>query len=166
VWGATVGAVGASVFVLVNRGELTHPWPTVAVIVWVVTLSAYTWFVFLARRVFDEPEPANPHAGTIYLCSVVSMLVLIRGGTTLLNHAGTQALRPALIVVAVGLHFLPFRAAFRTNMFTVLGTAMVVIGTTGLAAGWWWDARIAAASAVISGVVMLVIITADAARSH
>jgi hypothetical protein len=166
VWGTTVGAVGASVFVMVNRGELTQPWPTVAVIVWVVALIAYTWFVFLAPRHFDHPGTANPHAGIIYLCSVVTMLLLIRGGTTLLEHAGTPALRPALIVIAVGLHFLPFAAAFHTSMFKVLGCVMVVLGTAGLAVGWWWDARIAATSAVASGVVMLVLITADAARSR
>jgi hypothetical protein len=166
VWGTTVGAVGASVFVMVNRGELAHPWPTVAVIVWVVALIAYTWFVYLAPRAFDEPGSANPHAGIIYLCSVVSMLVLIRGGTMLLDHAGTPALRPALIVMAVGLHFLPFAAAFHTSMFKVLGSVIVVLGTAGLALGWLWDARIAATSAVVCGVVMLVLITADAARSH
>ncbi len=30
VWGTLVGAIGATVFVLVNRTDLETPWPTVA----------------------------------------------------------------------------------------------------------------------------------------
>lgn len=166
VWGTTVGAAGGTVFVMVNRGELADPWPTVAAIVCVAALIAYAWFVFVAPRVVEEIGPAKPHAGIIYLSSVVGMLVLIRVGTALLDHAGRAELRPALIVIAVGLHFFPFASAFRTPMFKVLGSVMVGVGAAGLGVGWVADDRAAAGAAVVSGVVMIAVITADAARSH
>lgn len=166
VWGTIVGAIGASVFVLFNRGGLVGPWPDLAVIAWSMALIAYVWYVFLARRDFNEPAPVSRYAGIIYLCSVVGMLALIRVGTTVLLEGGMAVLRPALIVLAVGLHFFPFAVAFRTPMFRVLGSVMVALGSVGLVAGWWWDSRMASASAVVSGVVMLVVVTADAAPSR
>ena len=94
------------------------------------------------------------------------MLVLIRVGTSLLDDAGRGGLRPAVIVMAVGLHFVPFAGAFHTPMFKVLGSITAVLGAAGLGLGWVWDGRAAAAAAVVTGVVMLVVITADAGRSH
>ena len=166
VWGTTVGAAGATVFVLANRDELPDPWPTVAVIVYAAALIAYAWFVFVTPRTFDEVRPVAPRAGLVYLGSVVGMLVLIRLGTVLLDRGGATELRPALIVVAVGLHFLPFASAFNTPMFKVLGSVMVVLGAAGLAMGWIGDDQAADAAAVTSGVVMLAVIAMDAARTH
>lgn len=166
VWGTTVGATGATVFVMENRGELANPWPTVAALTWAGAFIAYAWFVFARPRVFGEIGPVGPRAGITYLGSVVGMLVLIRVGTALLDDAGRDGLRPALIVIAVGLHFLPFAAAFHTPMFTVLGSLMAVLGAAGLGLGWVWDDRAAATAAVMTAVVMLVVIAADAGRSH
>ena len=78
------------------------------------------------------------------------------------DAADRPGLRPAVIVVAVGLHFLPFAAAFHTPMFTRLGTLMALIGAIGVGLGWLLDPRWAAAAAVLTGVVMLVVIAADA----
>ena len=97
-----------------------------------------------------------------YLASVLGMLVLIRLGTAYLESVDRPALQPALIVVAVGLHFLPFAAAFHTPMFTRLGTLMALIGSTGLLLGWLADPRWAPAAAVFTGIVMLVVIALDA----
>jgi hypothetical protein len=166
VWGSTVGAAGATVFVLANRGELADPWPTVAVIVYAFALIAYAWFVFVTPRSFDVVRPAAARAGLVYLGSVVGMLVLIRLGTVLLDRGGATELRPALIVVAVGLHFLPFASAFNTPMFKVLGLVLVVLGAAGLAIGWIGDDEAADAAAVTSGIVMLAVIATDAARTH
>ncbi len=163
VWATVVGAVGATVFVMVNRVDLPGPWPVVAVLAWTVAFAAYLWFVFAAPRDFGPMAAVGPRSGLVYLASVVGMLVLIRLGTALLDAADRPGLRPAVIVVAVGLHFLPFAAAFHTPMFTRLGTLMAVIGAVGLALGWLVDARWAAGAAVLTGVVMLVVIAADAA---
>lgn len=67
-----------------------------------------------------------------------------------------------MIVLAVGLHFLPFARAFDTPMFTRLGVVMTVLGGTGLLLGLAWTATAAAVAAVVTGLVMLVIITDDA----
>ena len=162
VWGTIVGAAGATVFVMANRGSLPDPWPLVAVVTWAAAVLAYGWFVFGQPRVFGDPGPVGPRAGLTYLASVVGMLVLIRLGTTLLDDSG---LRPALIVVAVGLHFLPFARAFHTPMFALLGSLMAVLGGVGLVLGWAWDERAAAGAAVLTGIVMLVVIAADAGRT-
>ena len=166
VWGTAVGATGATVFVMENRGELADPWPIAAALTWAGAFFAYAWLVFVYPRAFTEIWPVGPRAGITYLGSVVGMLVLIRVGTALLDHAGRDGLRPAVIVVAVGLHFMPFAAAFHTPMFHVLGSVMAVLGAAGLGLGWVWDDRAAAAAAVVTGVVMLVVITVDAGRSH
>lgn len=165
VWGTSVGAAGATVFVMANRGALADPWRTGAAALWAGAVVAYVWFVFVVPRIFDEPQPPAPRAGLIYGSSVVGMLVLIRAGSTLADHAGRSALRPSIIVVAVGMHFLPFAMTFHTPVFKVLGSIMVALGTAGLALGWARSDNSAAAAAVASGIVMLVVIAADAART-
>lgn len=165
VWGTIVGAIGATVFVMVNRGALPTPWPTIAVLAWLAAFLTYVFFVFLRPRAFAEFDAVAPRAGLVYVASVVGMIVLIRVGSALLPDDRVDELRPALIVIAVGLHFVPFAAAFHTPMFTVLGSVMFVIGTVGLVLGWWWIDNAAAASAVVTGMVMLVVIAADAART-
>lgn len=165
VWGTTIGAAGATVFVMTSRGVLADPWPVVAVVVWAVAMLAYITFVFATRRTFAEIRMVGAKGGFVYLGSVAGMLLLIRLGTMVLDNANETELRPALIVMAVGLHFLPFAAAFHTPMFTVLGAIMAVLGCAGLALGWVWDEQAAAAIAVISGVVMLTVIASDAARA-
>ncbi|MDO5711551.1 MAG: hypothetical protein Q4P32_07425 [Micrococcales bacterium] len=164
VWGTIIGAIGATVFVMVSRGVLPGPWPLVAVAVWALALLAYVAFVFVVPRTFGEIHMVGAKGGFVYLGSVAGMLALIRLGTMVLDNAGKTELRPALIVVAVGLHFLPFAAAFHTPMFRLLGAIMAVLGSLGLALGWGWDARAAAAMAVASGIVMLAVIAGDAAR--
>jgi hypothetical protein len=166
VWGTIVGATGATVFVLTNRGALAPPWPTLAIIAWLGALLPYVWCVFGAPRVFDQVGPVGSRAGITYVVSVVGMLVLIRLGTVLLHDANIGGLRPALIVVAVGLHFLPFAKAFKAPMFLLLGTLMAVLGTAGLVLGWVWDEWAAATSAVVTGLVMLLVIAGDARRPH
>lgn len=164
VWGTTVGAAGGTVFVLANRGALGGPWSEIAAAMWAGALIAYVWFVFVARRSFDEVRSPAPHAAVIYLGSVAGMLVLIRFGTALLDHVGATELRPAIIVIAVGLHFFPFASAFHTPMFHVLGTVMVVLGSAGLGLGAITDGTAASSAAVTSGIAMLGVIAWDAAR--
>lgn len=172
VWGTIVGAVGATVFVTSNRGVLPAPWPVIAVVLWAVALLGYLVCVFLLRRAFvdisrggDSPGVrVGAKAGVAYIVSVVGMLVLMQVGSRLLDGAGLGDLRPALVVAAVGLHFIPFAAAFHTPMFMSLGLLMTVVGITGLLLGWLWDERAAGGAAVVAGIVMLVMISLDALR--
>lgn len=165
VWGTIVGAIGATVFVMVNRGALPTPWPIITALAWLAAFLAYAFFVFVRPRTFAEFDAVAPRAGLVYIASVVGMILLINFGSALLPDGRVDDLRPALTVIAVGLHFLPFAKAFHTPVFNVLGSLMFVIGAVGLGLGWWWSDDAAAASAVVTGVVMLVVIAADAARS-
>ena len=164
VLGGLVGAVGASVFVLVNRTHLADPWPTVALALWLVALAAYAWLALLRPRVLPDLEPPAPRAGAVYGAAVVGMLVLIGAGSAVLRATGHADLRPALVAMAVGLHFLPFAAAFRAPVFRLLGGALAAVGAAGLVLGLVLGAAAAAASAVLAGLVMLVVMTADARR--
>lgn len=164
IWGTTVGAAGATVFVLANRSVLSDPWRGMATFVWAGALIAYLWFVFGVRRDFDDGQSPARRAGLIYLGSVAGMLILIRLGSAVLDQVGAPGLRPAVIVVAVGLHFFPFASAFRTPMFNILGTVMVVLGAGGLGLGAITSGTAASAAAVTSGIAMLSVIAADAAR--
>lgn len=163
VWGTTIGAAGATVFVMSYRGELDDPWPLVSLIVWAAAMLGYISFVFVLPRSFDVIKRVGARQGFVYLGAVAGMLLLIAVGTLVLDNADKAGLRPALIVAAVGLHFLPFAAAFHTRMFTPLGTFMAVLGLAGLTLGWVWEAKIAAVMAVISGIVMLAFMASDAA---
>jgi hypothetical protein len=165
VWGTIVGAVGATVFVMASRSQLPGPWPWVALLAWAVGVVAYVVFVYALPRTFPGIRMVGPKEGLVYLASVAGMLLLIRLGSLVLDGAAKAELRPALIVVAVGLHFLPFAAAFHTPMFRTLGAIMALLGSVGLLLGWTWDGRAAAVAAVASGVVMLAIIAADAGRA-
>lgn len=162
VWGTVVGAAGATVFVMSNRNGLPGPWPTVALVAWAIALLAYLFFVFGWPRVLTEMDEVGPLSGLVYLGSVVGMLILIRLGNVFLPGSRVDDLQPVVVVIAVGLHFLPFAKAFHTPMFTVLGTLMAVIGAAGFGLAWFWDERAAAGSAVLAGLVMLTVIAGDA----
>lgn len=166
VWGTTVGAVGGTVFVLANRSDLAGSWPLIAVTVWALALIPYVWFVLVVRRELGEARPVGRAAGFVYLGSVVGMVVLIRAGSVVLDHADRPELRPALILAAVGLHFLPFASAFHAPLFKVLGSLMVGLGCAGLAIGWARNDHAAAWAAVVAGVVMILVIAAGAATSR
>ena len=164
VWGTIIGAIGASVFVWSNRDVLPEPWPLIAVVAWAVALLGYFMCVFALPRAFGEVGHVGAGAGFIYLASVAGMLLVNGFGTLLLENADLGALVPALIVMSVGLHFLPFAAAFHTPMFTPLGLLMAAVGVIGLVLGWQWDERAAGGAAVFTGVMMLTIIAVDAWR--
>lgn len=163
VWGTLIGASGGTVFVFANTDALDEPWSVIAAGACAIALLAYVWFVFLVQRRFGPVVPVRPAAGLVYLGSVLAMLAGIRIGSVLLEAADRTSLRPAVIVVAVGLHFLPFAAAFHTRLFVQLGSAIVPIGGLGLALGWVWREEAAAWAAVIAGLVMITMIAAAAA---
>ena len=165
-WGPIIGAVGASVFVHANRHQLPHAASIAAVVLWTAALAASLWAVYLMPRRFPPPRPLPRRAGWVYLSSVVVMIAVIQAGRAILHTAERPDVAPAIIVIAVGLHFLPFARAFRTPMFARLGIVMTALGGMGLLLGLAWTATAAAAAAVTSGLVMLVVITEDALRDR
>ncbi len=165
-WGAAVGAVGASVFVHANRGQLPAAASVGAVALWLAALAAFLWAVYLRPRRFPPPRPLSRRAGWVYLASVAAMIAGIRAGRWGLVALDEADAVPAVIVLAVGLHFLPFARAFRTPMFTRLGIVMATLGGIGIVLGIVWTATVAAVVAVATGLVMLLVIAEDALRDE
>lgn len=164
--GSLIGLIGATVFVLVNRGALPAPWPLVALLASVAALAFYLWAVWLRPASALPPgEQPRPRAGLVYLASVSGMLMVFFVGRLLLARAGQEELMPALVALGVGLHFVPFAAAFRAPVFSTLGWLLAGIGLVGIVAGWLGAGAVAAAgAAVAAGVTMLVVMGAGALR--
>ncbi|GGR66984.1 hypothetical protein GCM10010197_38160 [Nocardioides luteus] len=166
VWGTTIGAVGATVFVHANRGLLDGAWPTVAAVAWVLALAAYVWTVFVVPRRFAAPEPVGPLAGLVYLGGIVFMLVGIFLGRKLLAAQGLEGAEGAVIAFFVGAHFLPYARAFHAPLFTTIGVTLMAIGAAGVVLAAVWSVTAGAAAAVVAGLAMLAIISADAWRTR
>lgn len=149
-----------------NRGELPPTASAAAVVLWAAALAVFAWAVFLAPRSFPTPRPLPRSAGWVYLASVVAMVATIQLGRLWSEAADQGDVTPAVIVLAVGLHFLPFARAFRTPMFTRLGLVMTALGITGLVLGLVWTTTAAAVVAVVTGLVMLLVMTDDALRGQ
>lgn len=72
---------------------------------------------------------------------------------------------PAVVALAVGLHFVPLAAAFGLRFFTLLGVALATIGATGLVLGLTWNITAAPAAAVLAGLAMTALVAGNAIRS-
>lgn len=153
---STILAVGGTAFVHLNRGALADPWPVVAVLAWVLALGAWVWTVLLRRRVLRDLGRPRRGAGVVYVVSVAAMLGAFALGRWLLASSGHLEVMPALVVVAVGLHFVPFTWAFRTRMYADLGWALAAVGAVGVVLGVLVGPTAVAAAAVVGGLVMLV----------
>ncbi len=158
--GSSVGAAGASTFVLANAATLGPPLSGWALGAWGVLLLGWSGATWWRRHALPEVPPRR-HALVVYAVSVVAMLVLIRLATTALGALGAEHLRPAAIAVAVGLHFLPFAWAFpaASRLFGVLGVVVTALGGAGLVLGLLGTPVAGAGAAVLAGLAMLVLIT-------
>ncbi|WP_237451270.1 MULTISPECIES: hypothetical protein [Rhodococcus] len=161
VWGALIGAGGASAFMLVNGAALGSPWVWIVAAGWVCAVVVFAWAVLVRPRRFEQLEPPSKQASTIYLVSVVAMIVLIVGGARLLASFDRSELTVAWVVCVVGAHFVPFARAFGRAMFRVMGWGMLVIGIVGLAGGFAASA-VAAVAGVAAGLWMFAVMVADA----
>ncbi|MBR7742530.1 hypothetical protein KC207_04410 [Phycicoccus sp. BSK3Z-2] len=164
VLGVIIGASGASAFVHVNRVLLPDPWPALAVAAWALALALCAWAVLLRRRRLRDLEPPGRFAGLVYTGSVLGMLAAFAVGRVALDAAGRPELMPGVVVLAVGLHFVPFASAFDAPVFGVLGWTLAGLGVLGLALGWVVGAEAVAAAAVLTGVAMLALMAVDALR--
>ena len=162
--GSVIGLIGATVFVLVNRGVLPGAWPMVALVTFVVAAAFYIWAVWLRpASALPAGETPHPRAGLVYLASVAGMLLLFFLGRLALVQADREGLMPALVALGVGVHLVPFAAAFRAPVFRTLGWLLAGIGLVGLVAGWLTAGAVAAAAAAVTaGVVMLVVMGSGA----
>lgn len=155
--GTLIGLVGACVFVFSYTPGFSDPISTIARIVVIAAVGASLWFLFVAPR-FLGPfvPPRGWHIGVYVLC-VLGEFALIAVGARWLEAMGRLELRPALIALVVGLHFLPFAWAFKEHMFYTLGVVLVGLGGLGLLLGTQASAL---GAAVASGVIMALILLA------
>lgn len=164
VLGTTIGLSGATTFVLVNRDGLPEPVSGLALAAWVLLLGAALWALLLHPRPMPAATGLHPHAGRIYLASVAGMLLAIQGGVALFRVLDVTYLQPALVVAAVGLHFVPFARAFGAGVFARLGWTLTAVGVVGVAAGALTGPVAVAAAATGAGLVMLTFLTVDTLR--
>ncbi len=161
--GAVIGGSGASVFVHANRGALPGARPAVAVAAWVAALLVCVWAALLRPRRLADARPAR-WAGLVYIASVAGMLVTFAVGRRVLDAVDRSELMPAVIVIGVGLHFVPFARSFAAPVFGTLGWTLAAIGVAGLLLGLVAGAVPVAAAAVLAGLAMLLLVARDATR--
>ena len=150
--GALIGLAGAAVFVFSYTAD--GPVSLVVRVGVVAVIAATLWFLLVRPRDLGPFAPPSRVGIAVYLACVAGELALIAVGTRLLEGAGAADLRPALIALVVGLHFLPFSWAFHERMFALLGALLVVLGALGLLTG------AADALAVASGAAMALLLLA------
>jgi hypothetical protein len=157
-WGSLLGLAGGMTFVG-SYSPALGLWATAAA--WTAGLAGVVLAV-VAHYVRPVglgvlPSPRR-YAVPVYCGCVVTELLLIAIGLRILASIDQSELRPALVAVAVGVHLLPLGWAFEQRMFLGLGSAVIVIGCAGLAAGAAGVPRAAAAAAVACGLVMVGVI--------
>jgi hypothetical protein len=149
--GSLIGAIGGLVFVLANSGELAAgtALKVVAGTLFVATLVA------IARGSASPPPPPTADAIRIYWLCVVAEVLAIPAGAALLRGLDHEELMPILVVLVIGVHFVPFARAFGAPMFVWLGLLLIVTSVAGGAASLagWEDA--APWTAVTGGLMLL-----------
>lgn len=164
VLGSLIGAGGSTAFVLVNRGGLPGAWSWLALAAWVLALGFFVWSVLLRRRMLIDPGPPHHAAGLVYVGGILGMLAIIAVGRLILERVDRPELQPAVVVLAVGLHFIPFAWAFRASIFRRIGWSVSVLGVLGLVLGVAAGAVWVDAAAVLTGLVMLVLMALNAVQ--
>ncbi|MUK03040.1 hypothetical protein GM708_14585 [Vibrio cholerae] len=155
--GTLIGLVGALVFVFSYTPGFADPVSVTARLLVVASVAATLWFLFAAPRFLGPFRPPRGwHIGVYVLC-VVLEFALIALGAGWLETLQRLELRPALIALVVGLHFLPFAWAFGERMFYLLGGILVLLGALGLLIGTRTGAL---GVAVGSGLVMSLVLLA------
>jgi hypothetical protein len=91
----------------------------------------------------------------VYVLCVIGELALVAAGSRRLETTDNLELRPALIALTVGLHFLPFAWAFKERIFYMVGGTLTLVGGLGLLIGTQTSALAAATG---SGLIMSLIL--------
>ncbi len=157
--GSTIALLGSLVFVFAYSDGVGAPFAQITKILVVLLVLTAVFFLFVRRSWLGPFQPPSKSGILVYLICVAGELGLIAAGTALLNSRDQAELRPALIAMVVGIHFVPFAWAFRERMFSLLGGALTLVGLVGLlsAQGPW-----ALGAAALSGLFMAAVIVAYA----
>ena len=156
--GSVIGSIGASAFVLVNK-PIFDFWTEFAITaIWLIMLGVTIWTVFFIER--EMPlitEPTHKQA-IVYGVSVLLMFAGIAVGSAILRAHSHEEVVPALVVLMVGLHFIPFAESFKAHVFFNLGVVMAILGVLGLVLGVVFSPVWAPSIAVGAGLYMLFVI--------
>lgn len=157
--GSVIALIGSLVFVFSYSDGVSvyFAWIT-KLLVMILALTA-AFFLFVRRRWLGPFQPPSKGGIVIYLICVSGELGLIAAGTTMLISHDLTELRPALIAMVVGIHFIPFAWAFNERMFYLLGGTLTAIGIVGLLSSQGTWALVAAST---SGLFMASVIIAYA----
>ncbi len=155
--GSLIGSIGGLVFVLINAGSLAAPLDTVLRVLGGLAFAAVVWFAVARPRAGVAPAgPPSRRAIRVYGTSVTAMALAIPVGAGLINNV---LHRPELtvpwVVLAVGLHFLPFASAFDAPVFARLAWTMAAVAVAGAALSLAVGATGAAWTGVLAGFVLL-----------
>jgi hypothetical protein len=156
-YGALIGLVGACVFVFSYTSGSTGGAAIGARILVLALVATTLCFLFVAPRPLGPFVPARGWQIGVYVLCVIAEVAVIAVGSRLLGAAGVAELRPALIALVVGVHFLPFAWAFKERMFYTLGGTLILLGGAGLLIGTSTSALVAA---VVSGLAMACLVLA------
>ena len=154
---ALLGLGGACLFVFSYTSGFADLLSGAARVLVLGAVGASLWFLFARPRFLGPFVPPRGRHIAVYVLCVVVEFALIAAGSSLLDARGALVLRPALIALVVGLHFLPFAWAFKEPMFYLLGGLLAAIGGIGLLSGTEPGAASAAATA---GVAMALVLLA------
>lgn len=157
-WGSLIGLAGGMWFIVGYSPALGTTISILSIVVGATLVGAALFAHYIRPVALGQSPRPGAAALLIYGACVVGELLLINLGSRVLTAAGHADVYPALVAVAVGLHFIPFAWAFKEHMFYWLGGIVATLGTIGLAAGIMGVALAADAVAVIAGLSMQVII--------
>lgn len=153
--GAIIGGIGGTVFVAANAPGLPGSWQAPAYLAGALTWAGWCVAVLIRRRRLGAVPRPGRAAGIVYVAGIVGMLAIMFVGSRLLEATHHGDLLPAVIALAVGVHFMPYARAFGAPVFGRLGLALALAGVLGLAVGLAAGGAAASAAAVVAGLVLL-----------
>lgn len=159
--GTLIGTVGALAFVIINSAALSAPMPTVGIVLAALLLGVIASAV-LVRPVRIAQQPPRRGAGIVYFAGLVGMFAIMSVGSRVAAATGHAAVQPAIVVLGVGVHFIPFAWAFRARVFGVIGVTMASLALLGIVAGVAGPASAPRWAAIAAGVAMILIMAAHA----
>ena len=127
------GARTTSVFGLIwwFAGFGTLPAPAVGIPLLILGIALTAAIQVFARRQLgelDRVQPPPPGQNAAYLRIVLTEFALIAAAVVLCNLLDLSDLIPSLVVIIVGLHFVPLARLYRQLRWNVLAAVMTAIG--------------------------------------
>ena len=134
VTGSLIATTFGTVFMLVNSGGLTAPWPLVIrVLGLIVAVTLIAGLVLVVRRTSSAPQaPVTAFVDRRYWLIVALEVGALFGGLAVVNGVlHRSAVSVAWVALVVGVHFFGLARIWRMPVYHWLGAAMTVLGLAG-----------------------------------